>query len=241
MDTCSSLWSSNRVINLSNKSFFQSLYFRLMNIQLQWCCVCLCDQYTNTPYALVNQKIHQNGLLSSFNAAKIMSNHEDTWCEQAFAMHNAHLCISWMATWMEKIAEMKSWGQLPCPLLNPIIWPSNKIIPGHTLSGYAGLGLPWTGGYSYPQLATVFTRQVIYRTSPPEHPATSSGSAGRMGPNLSIHNQQPPRCPCVASVSLCMRLMSATCFWSLRTWIIDNIVFFLSLLQDFCFFYANAR
>lgn len=37
--------------------------------------------------------------------------------------------ISLMATWMCNVAEVKSRDQLLCPLLNDIIWPSNKILP----------------------------------------------------------------------------------------------------------------
>lgn len=48
-----------------------------------------------------------------------------------------HVCILLMATWMDIAAERKSWDQLSCPMLNSVMWPSNKIMPACALPRYA--------------------------------------------------------------------------------------------------------
>lgn len=150
--------------------------------------------------------------------------------QMAFVMYSTQVCISLMATWMGDITKKKNpWDQLSCPLLNSIMWPC-KLQQDNDCLHIARIcrdileqeGLLSSTGHC-------ITRHVTYQahmefcslaclpagSSSPARPSTSSGSAGGMGqylPGLKLKNP----------------VLSMRRWWSLWTWTIDSIVFFLS-------------
>lgn len=95
-------------------------------------------------------------------------------------------------------------------------------------------GFPWTGGYSSPQLAAIFTRHATCRI----HLWCFGWACLSQVPvpqnvrqHLPRHNWQPGDFHASGSVPLCIRLIMEKHYSSLWTWTINLILFFLPFLK----------